>query len=140
MYIRRNTKQLSMGKDFEKKVSKKKLYKSIDASEKSFDEKHEICMSIMISYLKIYDTIFYMNEVINVANKKKVDIWSLEEHFNPIDALFLLCEIEDENYKDILFNLIYTKASERIGDKDFDGRAEGILAQMENTIRILSTT
>ena len=140
MYIRRITKQLSMGKDFEKKVSKKKLYKSIDASEKSFDEKHEICMSIMISYLKIYDTIFYMNEVINVANKKKVDIWSLEEHFNPIDALFLLYEIEDENYKDILFNLIYTKASERIGDKDFDGRAEGILAQMENTIRILSTT
>ena len=61
-----------MGKDFEKKVSKKKLYKSIDASEKSFDEKHKICMSIMISYLKIYDTIFYMNEVINVANKKKL--------------------------------------------------------------------
>ena len=129
-----------MKKKYKKEDSIKKFYKSNDTIEISYDEKYQICMSIMISYLKIYDTIFHINELINVTNKKNVDFWSLEEHYNPIDALFLLCGIEDENYKDILYNLIYTNASERVGDKDFYGRAEGILAQIKNTISILSTT
>lgn len=97
-------------------------------------------MSIIISYLQIFDTFHHMNEVINVANKEKVDVWSLEEHFNPIETLFLLCKIKDENHKDILFNVFFTKVSQRLGDKDFEGRAEEILTQMKNTLFGLSST
>ena len=97
-------------------------------------------MSIIISYLQIFDTFHHMNEVINVANKEKVDVWSLEEYYNPIETLFLLCKIKDENHKDILFNLVYTMASKRIGDKDFEARVEEILKQMKETIISLSKT
>lgn len=129
-----------MEKDLKKEDSKKHFDKKILAKKKSLKINHEVCMSIIISYLQIFDTFHHMNEVINVANKEKVDIWSLEEHYNPIETLFLLCKIKDENHKDILFNVFFTKASQRLGDKDFDGRAEEILTQMKNTLCGLSST
>lgn len=129
-----------MDKDLKKEDSEKHFNKKILASKKSLKINHKICMSIITSYLQIFDTFHYMNEIINVANKEKVDIWSLEEYYSPIDALFLLCEINDENHKDILFNVFFTNASQRLGDKDFEERAEEILDQMKNTLSGLSTT
>ena len=111
-----------------------------NTTEKSLKENHKICMSIVVPFLQIFDTFNYMNELINVANKEKVDFWSLEEYYNPIEALFLLCKVEDENHKDILYNVIFTNASQRLGDKDFKGRAKYILTQLEKTSRMLSTT
>ena len=111
-----------------------------NTTEKSLKENHKICMSIVVPFLQIFDTFNYMNELINVANKEKFDFWSLEEYYNPIEALFLLCKVEDENHKDILYNVIFTNASKRLGDKDFKGRAKYILTQLEKTSRMLSTT
>lgn len=109
-------------------------------TEKSLKENHKICMSIVVAFLQVFDTFHFMNELINVANKEKVDFWSLEEHYNPVEALFLLCKVEDENHKDIMYNVIFTNASQRLGDKDFKGRAKDILTQLEKTSRMLSTT
>lgn len=129
-----------MKKDLKKEDSKKYFKKKNIAIKKSLKVNHKVCMSIITSYLQIFDTFHYMNKIINVANKEEIDIWSLEEHYNAIDALFLLCEIKDENHKDILFNLIYRMAFQKIGDKDFEERAEGILAQLKKTIISQSTT
>ena len=117
----------------------KSCYSLTNDSNITFEEIEEIGKSIIIPYIQLFDTFHYMNEVVNVVNKEKVDFWSLEEHYKPIDALFLLCKIKDENHKDILFNLIYTMASQKIGDKDFEGRAEEIIAQLKKTIISLST-
>lgn len=122
------------------KHREKSCYSLVNDSNIAFEEKEKIGKSIIIPYIQIFDTFHYMNEVVNVVNKEKVDFWSLEEHYNPIETLFLLCKIKDEDHKDILFNLVYTMASKRIGDKDFEARAEEILKQMKETIISLSET
>jgi len=50
-----------------------------------------------------------------------------------------LCQIEDENHKDILYNVIYEAASKRVGDKNFKARAKEILSLLKDKINSLAT-
>lgn len=120
--------------------SKNSCYNIDNITKKSFKEKQKIGMSILMPFLQMFDTFHYMDKVINVSNKQKVDFWSLEESYNPINTLFLLCQIENETHKDILFNLIYETATKRIGDKNFKGRSKEILSLMKDAINSLATT
>jgi len=106
---------------------------------KTFIKNKKIVMSILKPFLQIFDTFYYMDKVINVANNEVDDFWSLEEHYNPIEALFLLCQIENENHKDILYNVIYEAASKREGDKNFKARAKEILSLLKDKINSLAT-
>jgi len=101
-------------------------------------QKHKIGMSIIVPFLQVFDTFHYMDKVLNATNKKSDTFWSLEEHYNPINTLFLLCEIEDEAHKDVLFNLIYDTATKKLGDKNFKHRAKEILALMKMTLKRLT--
>ena len=122
------------------KHPKNSCYNLVNSTKKSVKEKQKIGLSILIPFLQIFDTFYYMNKFINVTNKQNVDFWSLEEHYSPIETLFLLCKIEDENHKEILFGLIYENALSRVGDKDFKDRAKEILTHMKQTIASLAAT
>ena len=95
-------------------------------------------MSIMVPFLQMFDTFQAMDKVLNVANKNSDSFWSLEEHYNPMHTLLLLCEIKDEAHKDILFSVIYDTASSKVGDKDFEARAKEILALIKMTLTRLA--
>lgn len=105
----------------------------------NFEEKYKIGISIFVPFVQIFDTFHHMNSIINVSNTDADQFWSLEKHVNPINTLFILCKIESEEHQDILLDLIYTMASERIGDKDFNDRADKILHAMNEKIATLST-
>ncbi len=119
--------------------SKNSCYNIDNITKESFKEKQKIGMSILKPFLQMFDTFYYMDKVINVANNEADDFWSLEEHYNPIKTLFLLCQIEDENHKDILYNVIYEAASKRVGDKNFKARAKEILSLLKDKINSLAT-
>lgn len=114
-------------------------YNINNITKESFKEKQKIGMSILMPFLHVFDTFYYMDKVINVANNEADDFWSLEEHYNPIETLFLLCQIKDENHKDILYNVIYEAASKRVGDKNFKARAKEILSLLKDRINSLAT-
>lgn len=117
----------------------KKNYNGVD--ERPVDllrKKHKIAMSIMVPFLQIFDTFQAMDKVLNVTNKNADSTWLLEKHYNSINALFLVCQIKDYKHKDELFELIYFTAFNRVGDKDFKGRAKEILALMKMRLKRLA--
>jgi len=103
-------------------------------------QKHKIGMSIIVPFLQVFDTFHYMDKVLNATNKKSDTFWSLEEHYNPIETLFLLCQIKNEKHKEVLFNLIYDNATKHLGDKNFKNRAKEILGLMKLAISRFTKT
>ena len=99
-----------------------------------FKKKHKIGMSIMVPFLQVFDTFHYMNKVINITNEHEADFWALEQYYDPINSLFLLCQITNKQHKEQLHHVIYSTASKRVGEKDFKSRAKQILALMELTL------
>ena len=86
----------------------------------------KLAREILHDFLITFDTFHHMNNVINTANKRNDDFWSVESNYIGINKLFTLGMIENEEHKQILLDLAYDMASAEIGNKDFEGRADRI--------------
>lgn len=96
--------------------------------------KCKIGMSILLSYLQVFDTFYYMNSVINVSNTKTDQLWSLEKNYNPLHTIFILANIECENIQEDINDLVFKYANARVGDKNFKDRAKEILLALKEKV------
>lgn len=84
-------------------------------------------LSILQDEITLYDMFWQINEFINFNNKRKDNMFAVEDKLNGLNKLFLVGRIDDQEDRGRLFNMMYNTIHEtRTLPKTVEERAEAV--------------